>query len=214
MPGGRPLRRNAASAQQIERSKRMPKARMRISSTEASIPRFNTKPRSSARFGAPHASRLDEGLSFLVCWLLKCPVPRSKTGDLMMKNALTIVAAVAAAMFAQGAFAQASAPTRAEVKAETKAAEKAGKLTPAGEGPTAAAPAASSAKTRAERKAETGAARKEGALSKAGDNPDAAKAEKPIKSTKTRAERKAETKAAVKEGKTTPAGEGQDAPKK
>ena len=39
------------------------------------------------------------------------------------KIALTVVAA-AVAMFAQGAFAQASAPSRAEVKAETKAAEK------------------------------------------------------------------------------------------
>ena len=65
----------------------------------------------------------------------------------------TIVAAVAAAMFAQASFAQASAPAaRAEVKAETKAAEKAGKLTPAGEGagPTDKATAKSS-KTRAER---------------------------------------------------------------
>ena len=73
------------------------------------------------------------------------------------KNALTIVAAVAAAMFAQASFAQASAPaSRAEVKAETKAAEKAGKLTPAGEG---AAPVAKSDEkstmTRAERKAAT-----------------------------------------------------------
>ena len=67
---------------------------------------------------------------------LKCPIPRSKPGDLTMKNALTIVAAVAAAMFAQGAFAQASAPTRAEVKAETKAAAK----TPAGEATMAPAP--------------------------------------------------------------------------
>jgi hypothetical protein len=66
---------NAASAQQIERSKQASMARMRISSTEAAIPRFNTKPRSSARFGAPHASRLDEGLSFLVCWLPEMPYP-------------------------------------------------------------------------------------------------------------------------------------------
>ena len=34
-----------------------------------------------------------------------------------MKNALTIVAAAAAAIFAQGVYAQASAPTRAEVPA-------------------------------------------------------------------------------------------------
>ncbi len=53
-----------------------------------------------------------------------------------MKNVLTVVASAAFAVFAQGAFAQASAPvSRAEVKAETKAAEKAGTLTPAGQGP-------------------------------------------------------------------------------
>ena len=54
-----------------------------------------------------------------------------------MKNALTVVAAVAAAMFAQATFAAdaASAPAaRADVKAETKAAAKDKKLTPAGEG--------------------------------------------------------------------------------
>ena len=61
---------------------------------------------------------------------------------MMIKNALSIVAAVAASMFAQASFAQAaSAPVaRADVKAETKALEKSGKLTPAGEGsPKAAA---------------------------------------------------------------------------
>ena len=82
---------------------------------------------------------------------------------MQMKNALTIVAAVAAAMFTQASFAQASAPaSRAEVKSETMAAEKAGKLTPAGEG---SAPVeksnAKSTKTRAERKAETQEARKD-----------------------------------------------------
>ena len=94
-----------------------------------------------------------------------------------MKNALTLVAAVAAAMFAQGALAQdaASSPTRADVKAETKAAGKAGKLTPAGEGPTAAAPAASSTKTRAERKAATKADAKAGKLTPAGEGQDAPK---------------------------------------
>ena len=55
---------------------------------------------------------------------------------MQMKNALTIVAAVAAAMFAQATFAQAaSSPTRADVKAETKAAAKDGKLAPAGDAP-------------------------------------------------------------------------------
>ena len=53
----------------------------------------------------------------------------------MSKSVLTVVAAAALAVFAQGAFAQASSPSRADVKAETKAAEKSGKLTPAGEGP-------------------------------------------------------------------------------
>ena len=49
------------------------------------------------------------------------------------KSVLTVVAAAAIAVFAQGTFAQASAPTsRAAVKAETKAAEKSGALTPAG----------------------------------------------------------------------------------
>ena len=57
---------------------------------------------------------------------------------MQMKNALTIVAAVGAAMFAQGSFAQASAPaSRADVKAETKAAVKAGTTIKAGEGPDA-----------------------------------------------------------------------------
>ena len=48
------------------------------------------------------------------------------------KTVLTVVASAAFAVFAQGAFAQASAPvSRADVKAETKAAPK----TPAGQGP-------------------------------------------------------------------------------
>ena len=38
------------------------------------------------------------------------------------KNILTVVAAAAFAVFAQGSFAQASAPTRAEVKADAPAA--------------------------------------------------------------------------------------------
>ena len=67
---------------------------------------------------------------------------------MQIKNALTIVAAVAASMFAQATFAQATAPaSRADVKAETKAAEKAGTLTPAGEGIPKATPRAKAVKS-------------------------------------------------------------------
>ena len=52
----------------------------------------------------------------------------------MTRNVLTVVAAAALSVFAQGTFAQASSPSRADVKAETKAAQKAGELSPAGEG--------------------------------------------------------------------------------
>jgi|SRR5450755_2748290 FlaG/FlaF family flagellin (archaellin) len=133
-----------------------------------------------------------------------------------MKNVLTVVAAAAFAVFAQGAFAQASAPaSRADVKSETKAAEKAGQLTPAGQG---AAPmeksTTKSTKTRAERKAETRAAAKAKELTPAGEGTNM-KADTAGPSTKTRAERKAETKAAIKSGQTQPAGEAvPDAPKK
>ena len=87
-----------------------------------------------------------------------------------IKNTLTIVAAVAAAMFAQASFAQASAPSRAEVKAETKSLEKSGKLTPAGEAaPKADAPTTGPKTDRATRKAETAAAQKAGKLMPAGE---------------------------------------------
>ena len=46
---------------------------------------------------------------------------------------LSAVAAAAVAVFSQGAFAQASSPTRAERKSKTKAAEKAGEIPAAGE---------------------------------------------------------------------------------
>ena len=138
------------------------------------------------------------------------------------KNVLTVVAAAAFAVFAQGAFAQASAPSRGEVKAETKAAEKSGTLTPAGQGPGAMTSdkGGMSTKTRAERKGETKAARASGDLKPAGEASDMKtdKMEKNAKSTKTRAERKAETKAAIKAHQTTPAGEATqpagEAPKK
>ena len=123
------------------------------------------------------------------------------------KIALTALAA-ATALFTQGAFAQASAPTRAEVKADAKAHK-----TPAGDAAeTPGTPDTKSNTTRAERKATTKAARAEGDLKPAGEavggkTPD-------TKSTTTRAERKAATKAAVKEGTTIKAGEGPDAPAK
>jgi len=135
-----------------------------------------------------------------------------------MKTALTVLAA-AAAVFAQGAFAQASAPaSRAEIKAETAAAEKAGKLTPAGEGPgnLTKAPSTSSDTTRAARKAKTLEDRKDGDLIPAGPATGGKqlRAEEAKPSTKTRAERKAETLKDEKEGKLIPAGEGPGSPKK
>ena len=128
------------------------------------------------------------------------------------KSVLTVVAAAAIAVFAQGVFAQASAPTRADVKAETKAAEKSGALTPAGQGPGAASTekaGTSAKKTRAERRAEAKAARASGDLKPAGEGGEmkADKADRSAKTTRNRAERKAETKAAVKAHQTTPAGE-------
>ena len=136
-----------------------------------------------------------------------------------MKNALTIVAAVAASMFAQATFAQPSAPAaRADVKAETKAAVKDGTIPKAGEGPVAPRVAASggmSGKTRADRKAETQADRKDNKLTPAGEAVRPAAAPVPATgSTAARADVKAETKAAVKDGTIPKAGEGQVAPKK
>jgi len=145
-----------------------------------------------------------------------------------MKNQIALGAIVAAvAVFSQGAFAQASAPSRAEVKAETKAAEKSGALVPAGEGPGAMGkqPSTMSDKTRAERKATTKADAKSGELKPAGEavKPAGAmskddKADKNAGSMTTRADRKAQTKADVKAGKTQPAGEAPqpsgEAPKK
>lgn len=120
---------------------------------------------------------------------------------MQMKTALTVLAA-AAAVFAQGAFAQASAPANP----------------PAGQGPGAmtAAPGTKSETTRAERKSATVEARKDGDLKPAGPATGAKEqmAEQKKPSTKTRAERKAETVEDVKDGKTIPAGEGPTAPKK
>ena len=125
-----------------------------------------------------------------------------------MKTKLVLGAVAAAvAVFSQGAFAQASSPTRAEVKADAKK----GGLAPAGEGPATPTPSKASDKTRDERKAQTQADKKSGDLAPAGDRPTA----QPSKaSDKTRDERKAQTQADKKAGKLTPAGEGPEAPKK
>jgi len=121
-----------------------------------------------------------------------------------MKTKLVLGAVAAAvAVFSQGAFAQASSPTRAEVKAEAKT----GSLAPAGEGPVTKQPAKTSDKTRDERKAQTKADKAAGNLKPAGEAAGVKEAQPAKGSTVDRAERKADTKAAVKSGKTQPAGE-------
>ena len=129
----------------------------------------------------------------------------------MKKFALGAIVA-ATAVFAQTAFAQASAPvSREQRKAETAAANKSGKLAPAGEGPGAMAqPASGSDKTRTDRKAQTQSDIKSGKTAPAGDaavqKADKADAAKPSQTT--RDARKAQTEADRKAGKLTPAGEG------
>jgi len=127
-----------------------------------------------------------------------------------MKSALSVLAAAAAALFAQGAFAQdaASAPkSRADVKAEAK-----GSKTPAGEAGMAPAKESKSTKTKAERNAETAEAKKAHELAPAGDTagekatPATEKVSKEEKA-KARAERRAAAAKARKEGKLAPAGE-------
>ena len=90
----------------------------------------------------------------------------------MAMNVLTVVAAAALSVFAQGTFAQASSPSRADVKAETKAAQKAGELAPAGEGGTKkrekAEKSSKSSLTREERKAQAKADQKAGQMRPAG----------------------------------------------
>lgn len=123
-----------------------------------------------------------------------------------MKTTLALSALVTAiAVFSQGAFAQASSPTRAEVKAQAKT----GALAPAGEGPGAMTtpPAKTSDKTRAERKATTKADRANGSLKPAGEAADMKDGQPSTGSTTTRADRKATTKAAAKAGTLQPAGE-------
>jgi hypothetical protein len=121
------------------------------------------------------------------------------------KLALSAVAA-AVAMFSQGAFAQASAPTRADVKAEAKGAAKA----PTGEAQTMSKqPSTMSDKSRADRKETTKMDKAGGNLKPAGEAASV-KEDKAMKSTgteTTRAERKAKTKAANKAGEIPAAGE-------
>ena len=121
------------------------------------------------------------------------------------KLALSAIAA-AVAVFSQGAFAQASSPSRADVKAEAKGAAKA----PAGEaGSETPRPSRMSDKTRAERKATTKMDKASGNLKSAGEA-SGMQDEKSMKtgaSTTTRAERKAKTRAANKSGQIPEAGE-------
>ena len=133
-----------------------------------------------------------------------------------MKTKLVLSAiAAAVAMFSQGAFAQASSPTRAEVKAEAKS----GAAAPVGEKPSAQ-PSTMSDKSRADRKATTKADRASGALKPAGEAAEMKddKADKTKGGMVSRADRKADTKAAVKARTTQPAGDtpqpaGEKAPK-
>ena len=133
-----------------------------------------------------------------------------------MKTKLALSAIVAAiAVFSQGAFAQASSPTRAEVKAQAKT----GSLAPAGEGPGAMASAPKGTdKTRMERKATTKADRASGSLKPAGDAADQKDGQPTPGSVTTRADRKARTKAEARTGSLQPAGEAPqpvgEAPKK
>ena len=121
-----------------------------------------------------------------------------------MKTKLVLGAiAAAVAVLSQGAFAQASSPTRAEVKAEAKT----GALAPAGQGPIASQPPKTSNTTRADRKATTKAAAKSGGLKPAGEAADMNDDKPATGSTTTRAARKATTKAEAKAGALQPAGE-------
>jgi hypothetical protein len=124
-----------------------------------------------------------------------------------MKTTLSLIAAAAVAMLAQGAYAQAaSSPSRADVKAEGKAAAKSGE-TKALETQSASPSKAKSTKARADVKSETKTAVKAGET-KPGDKPDM-----PTKSagTKAKSDVKAEGAAKAKEDAKPVAGE---APKK
>src|SRR5664279_5815418 len=122
------------------------------------------------------------------------PLPlQQRNQEFPMKTKLALGAVAAAvAVFSQGAFAQASSPTRAEVKAEAKK----GSLAPAGEAVMAPTPSTMSDKSRADRKATTKADRTGGALKPAGEAADLKdeKADKSKGSNVNRADRKADTK--------------------
>jgi hypothetical protein len=128
--------------------------------------------------------------------------------EISMKCKFALAAIVAAtAVFAQTAFAQASAPvTRDERKAETAAAQKSGQLTPAGQGNVSPTPSKSSDKTRDERKAQTNADAKSGKLAPAGEGKSGT-TQPATTSDKTREQRKAQTEADRKAGKLAPAGD-------
>jgi hypothetical protein len=122
-----------------------------------------------------------------------------------MKTKLALTAfAAAIAVFSQGAFAQASSPTRAEVKAEAKTANKA----PAGDAMTGGTPSKGSDTTRDARKATTKAEAKSGQLSPTGDAmTKEGKGAPPKTSDTTKAARKATTQADIKAGKMEPTGD-------
>ena len=110
----------------------------------------------------------------------------------MKFNVVGSLIAVVAALVAQGAYAQATAP-------------KGGTDVKAGEAGQTVKADAKSDKTRDQRKAETKEAIKKGEQPKAGEAGEVVKAG--AKSDKTREQRKAETKEAIKKGETLPAGE-------
>jgi hypothetical protein len=122
-----------------------------------------------------------------------------------MKTKLALTAfAAAIAVFSQGAFAQASSPTRAEVKAQAKDATKA----PKGDASVGGTPSKGSETTRAERKATTKSAIKAGDVAPGGDAMTKEGSGAPsTASDTTRAARKSTTKAEIKAGDVTPKGD-------
>jgi Domain of unknown function (DUF4148) len=129
------------------------------------------------------------------------------TGEQDMNHLLASLSlALCALVGAQGAMAQASAPTRADVKKETAAANKAGQIS-AGEGPAYAPPISKQTdRPRADVKKETAAANKAGQIpgTGVGESPAAAGQVSPkaaaATSTTTREDRKKATAEANKAG--------------
>lgn len=137
-------------------------------------------------------------------------------------NVLTVVAAAAVALFAQGAFAQST--SRPEVKADTKAAAKAGDLPSAGENPRPVGEndhrgKATKSKmhqgSRMQHKSKTRSEEKAGELKPAGENArpvgessmHTGKAGAGTMSDKTRMQRKSQTRSDKASGELHPAGE-------